>query len=198
MRSTASATHAILFIPKPVARDPAYPSGWADHWAARLARGACGSGDGAAVACLQSLADQLGVAMQNAMLYQEALRAQAAAEKADHLKTRLLANISHDLRNPLHVILNSVEKLGGLGQSRDELGQIERNAAHLLRLINDLLDLSRAEIGELSITPEFIDPLATLKDAFDGMAASPTGDDSVLWQLDVADHLPMIQADPDV
>jgi len=58
--------------------------------------------------------------------------------------------------------------------------------------------LSRAEIGELSITPESSTPLATLKDAFDGMAASPTGDDSVLWQLDVADHLPMIQADPDV
>ena len=190
------------------ARDPVYPEtrsrvilpirqggriiGLLDLHAARVVRATAQQLLG-----LQSLADQLGVAMQNAMLYQEALRAQAAAEKADHLKTRLLANISHDLRNPLHVILNSVEKLGGLGQSRDELGQIERNAAHLLRLINDLLDLSRAEIGELSITPEFIDPLATLKDAFDGMAASPTGDDSVLWQLDVADHLPMIQADPD-
>jgi GAF domain-containing protein len=58
---------------------------------------------------LQSLADQLGIAISNADLYGEALKAQAAAEKADQLKTRLLANVSHELRTPLNTILGFVK-----------------------------------------------------------------------------------------
>ena len=54
---------------------------------------------------LQSLANQLGIAMRNAELYAEALEARARAEKADQLKTRLLANVSHELRTPLNVII---------------------------------------------------------------------------------------------
>ena len=146
---------------------------------------------------LQSLADQLGVAIQNATLYKEALRAKADAEKADQLKTRLLANVSHDLRNPLHVILNYVEKLAEPAHSGDELQQIEKNANHLLRLINDLLDLSRAEIDELSIAPEFIDPVAILSDVFAAMADRSNTSEAVSWQLEVPDALPLIQADPD-
>ncbi|MCB0074395.1 MAG: substrate-binding domain-containing protein, partial [Caldilineaceae bacterium] len=54
---------------------------------------------------LQSLADQLGVAMRNAELYGEAVAARAEAEQANHLKTRLLANVSHELRTPLNMII---------------------------------------------------------------------------------------------
>ena len=54
---------------------------------------------------LQLLADQLGIAIRNAELYEEAVKARAIAEKADHLKTRLLANVSHELRTPLNIIL---------------------------------------------------------------------------------------------
>ena len=54
---------------------------------------------------LQLLTDQLGIAMRNTELYAEAVKARAIAEKADQLKTRLLANVSHELRAPLNVIL---------------------------------------------------------------------------------------------
>ncbi len=57
------------------------------------------------LAGLQVLADQLGIAMRNAELYEDALKARDTAEKADQLKTRLLANVSHELRTPLNVIL---------------------------------------------------------------------------------------------
>lgn len=52
---------------------------------------------------LQSLADQLGIAIRNAELYGEAVYARAMAEKADQLKTRLLANVGHELRARLQI-----------------------------------------------------------------------------------------------
>lgn len=146
---------------------------------------------------LQSLADQIGVAIGNAQLYAEALQARLIAEKADHLKSRLLANVSHELRSPLHIILSSVDRLNVMVASQDELQQIQKNAQHLLRLINDLVDLSRAEIDELSITPEIIEPVGFLTDVFESMAEHRTGEDHVTWELHLPAQLPVIQADPD-
>jgi signal transduction histidine kinase/AraC-like DNA-binding protein/ABC-type sugar transport system substrate-binding protein len=144
---------------------------------------------------LQSLADQMGVAIRNAQLYTEALKAKAQAEKADKLKSRLLANISHELRNPLHVILNQADKLETAVSTAESTRQIQHNARHLLRLINDLLDLSRAEIDELSISTEMLEPVAFLNDVFASMASQEQS--GVQWQLDIPDQLPLIQADPD-
>ncbi|MBI4927340.1 MAG: substrate-binding domain-containing protein, partial [Anaerolineae bacterium] len=99
---------------------------------------------------LQLLADQVGIAFRNARLYEDALRSLRLSEEADRLKTRLLANVSHELRTPLNLIL-SYSKLGlrDLHQQddlREDLQVIQTSAVHLQRLINDLLDLSRAEI----------------------------------------------------
>lgn len=154
---------------------------------------------------LQSLADQLGIAMRNAELYAAAVQAQAAAERADHLKTRLLANVSHELRAPLNVILGySQAVLTGLefpdraspDQLRRDVGHVYRSGEHLLRLINDLLDLSRAEIDALDIFPESIALRPFLADVFQSMA--PSGDDahSVTWRLRLPARLPIIEADP--
>ncbi len=146
---------------------------------------------------LQSLADQIGVAIRNAQLYAEALQAKASAEKADRLKTRLLANVSHELRNPLHIILSCAAKIDSPTPSFGESQQIQKNATHLLRIINDLLDLSRAEIDELSIAPEIIEPSAFLKDVFESIAQNGRGESTPSWMLDLPTVLPMIQADPD-
>ncbi len=154
---------------------------------------------------LQSLADQLGVAMQNARLYGEAVQARTSAEKADRLKTRLLANVSHELRTPLNVILGYIQaalelpnpyKVNIPPELLKDLQHIGRNADHLLHVINDLLDLSRAEIDELDLQPEIIEPHAFLADVFDGIAESVDVPDAVTWHLQLPDRLPSIQADP--
>jgi signal transduction histidine kinase/AraC-like DNA-binding protein/DNA-binding response OmpR family regulator len=154
---------------------------------------------------LQSLADQLGIAMSNAELYGEALEAQAAAEKADRLKTRLLANVSHELRTPLNTILGFVRPALDARASYDpdlssdlanDLQHIYHSAEHLLRVINDLLDLSRAEIDALDLYPEILEPRSFLQNIFDSIATSAPSSDDVTWHLQLPDRLPLIQADP--
>jgi len=136
-------------------------------------------------------------------LYEEAVQARAVAEKADQLKTRLLANVGHELRAPLNVILGysqtalsnpnpyGIELPDGL---RKDIGYIFRSCEHLTRLINDLLDLSRAEIDQLDLFPEIIPTRAFLEDVFHSMAETSPGE--VVWKLSLPDRLPVIQADP--
>jgi signal transduction histidine kinase/ABC-type sugar transport system substrate-binding protein/AraC-like DNA-binding protein len=154
---------------------------------------------------LQVLADQVGIAIRNADLYHEALMSRAAAEQADQLKTRLLANVSHELRTPLNVILGysqvalSSPTTVGYDLSpglRRDLQHIYKSGEHLMRLINDLLDLSRAEIDELDLFPEAIDTRAFLADVFQSFAASAEAESRLAWRLALPAHLPPIQADP--
>jgi signal transduction histidine kinase/AraC-like DNA-binding protein/ABC-type sugar transport system substrate-binding protein/DNA-binding response OmpR family regulator len=152
---------------------------------------------------LQSLADQLGIAMRNAELYAEALQARAVAEKADQLKTRLLANVGHELRAPLNVILGYTEAALAVPNAyaldlpptlRQDLGHIYRSCEHLIRLINDLLDLSRAEIDELDLFPETIATRSFLEEVFHSQA--DTSPNKVTWKLQLPARLPVIHADP--
>lgn len=158
---------------------------------------------------LQLLADQLGVAIRNVELYEQALQARAIAEKADQFKTSLLANVSHELRTPLNIILGYSQS--ALASSnpygidlpamlQHDLRQIYNSGEHLLRLINDLLDFSRAEIGELVMIPETIAPRQFLEDTFHSFSgctnvgSNATG--NIRWLLHLPDRLPLIQADP--
>lgn len=156
------------------------------------------------LAGLQSLADQLGVAMRNAELYSDALDARAVAEKADQLKSRLLANVSHELRTPLNLILGYsgtvLDSPDAYGQALPpallhDLHRINRSGKHLIRLINDLLDLSRAEIDELPLFPEAIAPRPFLEEVFHSMA-DHARQSAVAWSVQLPPRLPMIEADP--
>jgi signal transduction histidine kinase/AraC-like DNA-binding protein len=154
---------------------------------------------------LQVLADQVAIAIRNADLYNEALISRAAAEQADQLKSRLLANVSHELRTPLNVILGYSQAAlsspvtagydlpAGL---RRDLQHIYKSGEHLMRLINDLLDLSRAEIDELDLFPETIDTRAFLRDVFQNFAASAEAESRLAWRLELPARLPPLQADP--
>lgn len=83
------------------------------------------------------------------------VRAKEDAELANASKNVFLANVSHEIRTPLAAVLGFSELLMNSGQSERERVEcaraVQRNGATLLRLINDLLDLSKAEAGRLEI-----------------------------------------------
>ena len=160
-----------------------------------------GPDDGAIYELLRA---QISSALKGDLLFQEVQQARLAAEKADRIKTRLLANVSHELRTPLNIILGySRDALGapnpyGITPPQallDDLEHIHSSAEHQLRVVNDLLDLSRAEIDELDLYLELLDPRPLLHDAFDNIAHSMT-EPPVTWQLQLPDRLPLVQADP--
>jgi signal transduction histidine kinase/DNA-binding response OmpR family regulator len=81
----------------------------------------------------------------------EMAAAKEAAEAANAAKTRFLANVSHELRNPLHVILGHLDLLKRGNQNPEteqQLGHIDVAARSLLDLVNDLLDIGMLERGE--------------------------------------------------
>ncbi len=87
-------------------------------------------------------------------------RQNRTVEAASRMKSEFVANMSHELRSPLNGIIGFSEMLydGKLGtlpaQSREFLGRIQKSARHLLNLINNVLDLSKVEAGQLQLWPE--------------------------------------------
>ncbi len=143
-------------------------------------------------------------ALKGALLFQEALQARLVAEKADQIKTRLLTNVSHELRTPLNIILGYTRNALLASQPDglllppavlNDLRHIHNSAEHQLRVINDLLDLSRAEIDELDLYLELIDPRPLLAEAFHSLADVADPARGIAWKLQLPDRLPWLNAD---
>ncbi len=85
--------------------------------------------------------------------------AKEEAERANQLKASFLANVTHDLRNPLSSIIGSAELLAREApeEFRDSIERIERSSRRLLDTINSVLDLSKLETGAVEPEPESID-----------------------------------------
>jgi len=97
--------------------------------------------------------------------------ARATAEAANHSKDEFLATLSHELRSPLGAILNwtTLLRRGALDgpQAERALESIERNARHQVKLIEDLLDVSRIVTGKMRLDLKLIDPVAILEAALE-------------------------------
>jgi PAS domain S-box-containing protein len=94
--------------------------------------------------------------------------ARQKAESADHLKSAFLATMSHELRTPLNSIIGFTGLLiqglaGPLNEEQHkQLGMVQNSSRHLLDLINDVLDISKIEAGQLDIEAEPFDLMASV------------------------------------
>jgi signal transduction histidine kinase/HAMP domain-containing protein len=109
----------------------------------------------AVVELLQTFAAQSVLAIHNARLFREIENKGRELSIANKHKSEFLANMSHELRTPLNAILGYTELIldniyGDVPEKiRDVLERLEQNGRHLLGLINDVLDLSKIEAGQL-------------------------------------------------
>jgi len=107
---------------------------------------------------LETFADQSVLAIQNARLFREIEEKGRELAEASKHKSQFLANMSHELRTPLNAILGYTELIldsiyGEPSEKmRTVLERLQANGKHLLGLINDVLDLSKIEAGQLTLS----------------------------------------------
>jgi signal transduction histidine kinase len=95
--------------------------------------------------------------------------AKEEAESADRFKSAFLAIMSHELRTPLNSIIGftgiSLQELAGPlnPDQKKQLGMVQKSARHLLDLINDVLDISKIEAGQLEVKPHPFDVRASVQ-----------------------------------
>jgi GAF domain-containing protein len=106
---------------------------------------------------LETFASQSALALINAQLYRQLERQSAALEVASRHKSEFLASMSHELRTPLNAIIGFSEVLlermfGELNERQDDyLRDIWSSGKHLLELLNDILDVSKIEAGQMVV-----------------------------------------------
>lgn len=100
------------------------------------------------------------------------IHAEQEADAASRSKTMFLATMSHELRTPMNSVIGFterlIEKLNGRITPKEEkhLQAIKRNGDHLLSLINDILDVSKIEVGKMEIHPEEISAVEEIKNIY--------------------------------
>jgi signal transduction histidine kinase len=110
---------------------------------------------------VQELAEQVGIAMAHANIYQKLENANIEAKEASRLKSEFLASTSHELRTPLNGILGFLKLVldnmaDNVEEEREFIEQAYNSALHLLNLINDILDIAKIEAGKIDFKLGFI------------------------------------------
>jgi len=123
------------------------------------------------------------------------------AEAANRTKTEFLANMSHELRTPLNAIIGfseivAREMFGPMGNERyrSYAEDIGKSGAHLLSIVNDLLDLSRIEAGKAELHEEPVDVEQAINEALNMVKASLSSDELTL-KTEFARPMPKLMAD---
>jgi signal transduction histidine kinase len=145
---------------------------------------------------------QAAVAIVNARLFSEIQEKASQLEVVSRHKSQFLASMSHELRTPLNAIIGFSEVLldpdmGPFPQEEQQefLGNILTSGRHLLRLINDILDLSKVEAGKMELHPEPV----SLQEVAEGVLAtlkSLVAKKQLRVESDFSADLPPAWADP--
>jgi signal transduction histidine kinase len=147
-----------------------------------------------------TFADQAAIAIENVRLFDEIQdKSRQLAEASQH-KSQFLANMSHELRTPLNAILGYTELIadGVYGSPSekmiDVLKRLEGNGRHLLGLINDVLDLSKIEAGQLNLSLadySLKDVVQSVYSAVEALAKEK----QIALKVEVPPHLPAARGD---
>jgi signal transduction histidine kinase len=147
-----------------------------------------------------TFADQAAIAIENVRLFEEIQDKSRQLEVASQHKSQFLANMSHELRTPLNAILGYTELMadGAYGEPSEKmlgvLKRLESNGKHLLGLINDVLDLSKIEAGQLvlELSDYSVQDIAqTVRSTLEPLAA----DKKLAFKVEVAPQLPSGRGD---
>jgi len=123
------------------------------------------------------------------------------AEESDTAKSNFLTMMSHELRTPLNAIIGFAEMirqqmLGPIGNEsyREYIGDIEASGRHLLRIIDDILDISQAQAGRLKLNDEEID-VADVAEAAIALSHRYEATGGPPVRVDIDPQLPKLRAD---
>jgi GAF domain-containing protein len=142
-----------------------------------------------------TFADQAAIAIENVRLFEEIQDKSRQLEVASQHKSQFLANMSHELRTPLNAILGYTELMadGAYGEPSEKMSavlkRLESNGRHLLGLINDVLDLSKIEAGQLvlELSDYSVQDMAqTVRSTLEPLAA----DKKLAFKVEMAAELP--------
>jgi signal transduction histidine kinase/HAMP domain-containing protein len=147
------------------------------------------------------LAEQIGVAVENARLYARQGELIENLRAADQMKSQFLASMSHELRTPLNSILTFSDLMatGTFGEVNEEqtdyLHKILFSGRHLLALINDVLDISKMESGMMKLFIEDDFDVAKEVQQVSATVEKMIGDKEVELILDVDAEFPLLSVD---
>lgn len=165
----------------------------APAWLAMLAAAALSLG--------RQFHDMIEMRLRDREMSMRLAEAYAEAEASSASKSAFLANMSHELRTPLNAILgfSDMMKEGLFGPLDDRYrgyaSDIHQSGAHLLSLINDLLDIAKIESGRMQVSPELLDTDETFTQIM-RMTAPKAAEKSLNISLELAGAPDQIVADP--
>jgi signal transduction histidine kinase len=149
---------------------------------------------------LQTFAGQSALAIVNARLFRALETKSRELEIASNHKSEFLANMSHELRTPLNAVIGFSKVLlershGELNERQDQyLHDIWNSGRHLLELLNDILDLSRIESGQMDVEPRRFSVSGALEYTL-ATVRERAAAHSIVVTVEIADDIGMIDAD---
>jgi signal transduction histidine kinase/DNA-binding response OmpR family regulator len=150
---------------------------------------------------LETIGNQIGVAVQKAQLYEETTRQARELERASKLQADFSAMIAHDLRSPLMNITGVAEVMmegmfGGVTEEQKKwLARIQANSHSLVDLVSDFLDLSKLESGYVDVNREAVDLRELIRKSIETYRVLAF-DKTISIRETIDPALPPIHADP--